>query len=70
MWFIYIYFQIHIVAYNSDVYANLSQALKAPRGVAIIAAFLQVNILHMHWIGLWSLILALHTCLSYTTKIA
>ncbi|XP_053400114.1 carbonic anhydrase-related protein 10-like isoform X2 [Mercenaria mercenaria] len=35
--------EVHIIAYNADVYNNLSHAQKAPRGVAIIAAFLQVG---------------------------
>ncbi|KAL4230038.1 Carbonic anhydrase-related protein 10 [Mactra antiquata] len=35
--------EVHIEAFNSDVFANFSHAQKAPRGVAIIAAFLQVG---------------------------
>ncbi|KAL3880128.1 hypothetical protein ACJMK2_032396, partial [Sinanodonta woodiana] len=35
--------EIHLVAYNSDVYANISRAQTSPRGIAIIAAFLQIN---------------------------
>ncbi|XP_060607041.1 putative carbonic anhydrase-like protein 2 isoform X2 [Ruditapes philippinarum] len=35
--------EVQVIAYNSDVYKNLSHAEKAPRGVAIIAAFLQVG---------------------------
>ncbi|KAK3600038.1 hypothetical protein CHS0354_012720 [Potamilus streckersoni] len=35
--------EIHLVAYNSDVYANISRAQTSPKGIAIIAAFLQVN---------------------------
>ncbi|XP_052796312.1 carbonic anhydrase-related protein 10-like isoform X2 [Mya arenaria] len=35
--------EVHIIAYNSDVYSNLTHAHKSPRGVVILAAFLQIG---------------------------
>lgn len=35
--------EMHVLAYNADIYSNFSQAKKSPRGVAVIGAFLQVG---------------------------
>ncbi|XP_052283128.1 carbonic anhydrase-related protein 10-like [Dreissena polymorpha] len=35
--------EMHLIAYNSDVYNNLTHAQNAPRGVVILAAFLQTG---------------------------
>jgi hypothetical protein len=38
----YVMLQIHILAYNADLYGNLTHAEMSPRGMTIIAIFAQV----------------------------
>ena len=46
---LYFVFQIQFMAYNTDIYSSLAEAVKSPYGVSVVAVFAEVR-------GIWILL--------------
>ena len=57
---------MHVIAYNIDLYPNITAALKGVKGIVIIAVFLEVCLLVFSSVFLLMRSLCLSVCLSLT----
>lgn len=40
-------FQVQLIHYNQDLYANYTEAAKSPHGIAVVSIFIKVSEKHL-----------------------